>query len=113
RHRREAVHDQRASRAAGGDRGDQSEERHATAGAHRAERAAEEHVPGAGRLDQGPGSGQGEPLARRITSESERSTEPKHHGKPRGIRDGEALGWKDAAGVRCFDAYASTWKAVT
>ena len=40
---REAVHDQRASRAAGGDRGDQSEERHAAAGAHRAERVAEEH----------------------------------------------------------------------
>jgi regulator of protease activity HflC (stomatin/prohibitin superfamily) len=35
--RREAVHDQRAARAAGGDGGDQPEERDAAAGAHRPE----------------------------------------------------------------------------
>ena len=48
RHRREAVHDQRAARAAGRHRRDQHQERHAAAGAHGAERAAEESVPGAG-----------------------------------------------------------------
>ena len=46
--RRQAVHDQRAARAAGRHRCDQHEERDAATGAHGAERAAEERVPGAG-----------------------------------------------------------------
>ena len=52
RYHREAIHDQRAACTTGRDRGHQPEERDAAAVTHRRERAAEEQVPGTGRLDQ-------------------------------------------------------------
>ena len=109
---RQAVHDQRAACAAGGDRGHQSEERDAAAGADGAERVAEEHVPGAGRFDQGGGSGEGHSLARGITGEGERSVESQRHRQPRAVRDGEEVGREDAAGLERRDPAAAARQAV-
>src|SRR6185295_10227697 len=112
RDRRKAVHDQRAPRAAGGDRGDQSKERDAAAGAHVAERAAEEHVPGAGRLDQGHGSCQGDPRRSRSSGQSERAAVAERDGESRAVRDGEEVGREDAAGGGRGDAVTAVGEAV-
>ena len=104
RDHREAVHHQRAARAAVGDRGHQPEERDAAAGAHGAERAAEEPVPGAGRLDQGGGPGQGDPGRGGGAGQGQPPAEREHHADAGAVRDEQALERADAAGDGRRDA---------
>ena len=99
RHPGQAVHDQRAAGAAVGDRGDQPEERDAAAGADRAERAAEESVPGAGGFDQGGGARQGDPRGGGGPGQGQPPPAREHHADAGAVRNEQAVERADAAGV--------------